>query len=434
MHRMLCSLNYGKSGLEVALPDDWDITVIRKKKMPVVPDPGAAVEAALDAPLGSGTIETEARGRSSACILVCDITRPVPNRLVLRPIIERLRGAGVKSITVLVATGLHRPNEGPELQEVIGDPWVFDHASVLNHYARRKEDHDPVGTTRQGIPVSLDRRFLEAELRIAVGLVEPHFMAGWSGGRKLTLPGIASAETITAFHSARILGHPRADTAILDGNPLHEAQNEVLGMVGPCLAVNLVIDESRALSFVGFGGIRESHAAAVRFAEPCFRLEVPRGFPVVLCSAAGFPLDTTWYQAVKGVCCGASVLEKGGDLFVAAECAQGFGSEEFKESQRRLCTRGKGAFTSEAGARRHALIDEWETVMLLKALEAGNVHLYSGGLGEEDHRLTGVQRCDDLPAGLGDAVKRSGQRRVAVIPEGPYVAPYVRRQAKGGSE
>lgn len=431
---MLCSLNYGKSGLDVTLPDDWDVTVLRKKRMPVAPDSAAAVMAALDAPLGSATIETEARGRASACILVCDITRPVPNRLVLRPIIERLRGAGVKSITVLVATGLHRPNEGLELQEVIGDPWVFDHASVVNHFARRADDHAAVGTTRQGIPVALDRRFLEADIRVAVGLVEPHFMAGWSGGRKLALPGVASAETITAFHSARILGHPNADTAVLDGNPLHEAQNEVLGMIGPCLAMNLVIDESRALSFASFGGIRESHAAAVRFAEPCFRLEVPRGFPVVLCSAAGFPLDTTWYQAVKGVCCGASVLERGGDLFVAAECAQGFGSAEFRQSQRRLCTGGKAAFRAEAGARAHALIDEWETVMLLKALEAGNVHLYSGGLGDEEHGLTGVQRCDDLLAGMRDAVKRSGQRRVAVVPEGPYVAPFVRRQGKGGSE
>jgi lactate racemase len=431
---MQCTLNYGKSGLTVALPDGWDVTILRKKKMPVVPNPAAAVAAALDSPLGSGTIETEARGRSSACILVCDITRPVPNRLVLRPLIERLRAAGVKSITVLVATGLHRPNEGSELQEVIGDPWVFDHASVLNHYARRKEDHEPVGTTRQGIPVSLDRRFLEAEVRVAVGLVEPHFMAGWSGGRKLALPGIAAAETITAFHSARILGHPRADTAVMDGNPLHEAQNEVLGMIGPCLAMNLVIDESRTLSFAGFGGIRESHAAAVRFAEPCFRVEVPRAFPVVLCSAAGFPLDTTWYQAVKGVCCGSSILAKGGDLFVAAECAQGFGSEEFKESQRRLCTGGKSAFHAEAGARAHALIDEWETVMLLKALEAGNVHLYSGGLSDEEHALTGVHRCDDLSAGLRKAAKGSGRPRIAVIPEGPYVAPYVHRQGKGGSE
>ena len=305
-----------------------------------------------------------------------------------------------------MATGLHRPNEGPELREVIGDPWVFDHAAVLNHDARREEDHAAVGTTRHGIPVRLDKRFLEADVRIVVGLVEPHFMAGWSGGRKLVLPGVASAQSITAFHSARILGHPRAATAVLDGNPLHETQNEVLGLIGRTLAVNLVIDESRELSFASFGAIRESHEAAVRFAEPCFRVEVPRGFPVVLCSGAGFPLDTTYYQAVKGICCGASILETG-DLFVAAECAQGFGSVEFRESQRRLCLRGKAAFRAEADARSHALIDEWETVMLLKAVDVGRVHLYSDGLSDEEHGLTGAERCRDLASGLAAAIARS---------------------------
>jgi nickel-dependent lactate racemase len=308
----------------------------------------------------------------------------------------------------------------------------MQNATIANHFARREEDHVHVGTTRHGIPVRLDRRFLDADLRIVVGLVEPHFMAGWSGGRKVVFPGIASAESITAFHSARILGHPCATTATLKGNPLHEAQNEVLEMIGRALAINLVIDESRALSYASFGAIRESHAAAVEFAEPCFRVAVPRSFPVVLSSAAGFPLDTTYYQAVKGICCGASILQKGGDLFVAAECAQGFGSAEFLESQRRLCREGKAAFHVEADARPHALIDEWETVMLLKAMERGSVHLYSDGLSDEEQGLTGALRCRDLAKEVRAAMERSGQRRLAVIPEGPYVAPFVERP--GGAE
>ena len=425
---MKCRLSYGRKGLELALPDSWEVTVLEKRTMPAAPDSGAVVADALAQPLGSGTLAEEAWAGATACILVCDFTRPVPNGLVLRPMIQQLTAAGLRQedITILVATGLHRPNEGAELAGVIQDPWILDHVRVENHYARRDKDHELVGTTTQGIPVRLDRRFLNADVRIVVGLVEPHFMAGWSGGRKLVLPGIASAQSITAFHCARILGHPRATTAVLDGNPLHEAQGEVLGMIGRTLAMNLVIDESRALSFAGFGGIAESHAAAVRFAEPCFRVEVPRGFPVVLSSAAGFPLDTTWYQAVKGVCCGASVLEKGGDLFVAAQCAQGFGSADFLESQRRLCRQGKAAFHAEAGARPHALIDEWETVMLLKALEVGTVHLYADGLSEEEHGLTATLRCRDLESDIRAAMEKSGQRRIAILPEGPYVAPSVK--------
>ncbi len=155
-----------------------------------------------------------ARGRKSACILICDITRPVPNRLFLRPMIETLTANGIPAdrITVLVATGLHRPNEGEELAELVGDPWVLEHVRVVNHFARNDSEHIDLGrTATRGTPVSIDRRFLEADLKIATGLVEPHFMAGWSGGRKVVAPGVAGQATIRTFHSARFMEDPLAD-------------------------------------------------------------------------------------------------------------------------------------------------------------------------------------------------------------------------------
>jgi nickel-dependent lactate racemase len=422
---MQCSLGYGKKGLSVSLSDRWDVTVLVKKAMPVSGDPRKAVIAALESPIGSGTLEAEARGHGSACILVCDFTRPVPNGLALRPVIERLASAGIslKDMTILVATGLHRPNEGAELANVIGDPWVLDHVHVENHFARRDEDHAHVGTTRQGIPIRLDKRFLQADVRIVIGLVEPHFMAGWSGGRKVVLPGIAHADTIAAFHAGRILGHPRAATCVLDGNPLHESQQETLGMIGRALAVSFVIDQARRVSYVNYGGIQESHAAAVQFADPWFRIRVPRRFPVVLSSCAGYPLDATYYQTGKGITCGAAILEPGGDLFVASECAEGLGSAAFRAAQERLCRLGKDRFRAEASAQSRAPIDEWGAFMLLAPLDTGSVHLFSEGLDDAEHALTGVLRCRDLEGELAVAVERHPGRRLAVIPEGPYVAP-----------
>ena len=430
---MRCTLSYGKQGLPVELSDDWDVTVLAKKRMPVFEDPQGGIAAAFAAPVGSGSLDSEAAGCATACILICDVTRPVPNRLVLRPLVERLLGAGMdpQNITILVATGLHRPNEGEELAELIGDLWVLEHAKVSNHFARRDEEHAFLGTTRQGIPVRIDMRFVEADLRIAVGLVEPHFMAGWSGGRKLVVPGAAHADTITAFHCARMLGHPRAATCALEGNPLHEAQREALRMLGKALAVNLVIDEARSLSFASFGGIEESHSAAVAFADPYFRVSVPRRFSVVLTSAAGFPLDANFYQTVKGMVCGASILALEGDLFVVSECSEGFGSGDFRRSQQRLRRLGKDRFRAEAAARRNANVDEWETVMLIKALDAGSVHLSTAGLDEEERALTGVGTTADLQAELRSAVERDPERRLAVIPEGPYVAPEVRPDKQG---
>jgi nickel-dependent lactate racemase len=250
-------------------------------------------------------------------------------------------------------------------------------------------------------------------------------MAGWSGGRKLILPGVASADAIAAFHAARMIGHVRASSCLLEGNPLHETQREVVRILGKVLGVNVVIDDRRRLSFASFGGIEESHAAAVRFADPYFRIPVPRRFPAVLASGAGFPLDATYYQAVKGICAGAAILESGGDLFVASECSEGFGSAEFRASQRLLRDLGRERFRAEALGRPLARIDEWETVMLLKALDVGRVHLFSDGIDDEDRALTCVLPCADLLGELGACVARDPGRRIAVIPEGPYVSAEV---------
>lgn len=417
---MRCALRYGKDGLEVNLPDSWDVTVVARPPMPAAEDPAACIEAAL------GPVR-EARGARSACIMICDVTRPVPNALVLRPLIERLLEAGLqrKAITVLVATGLHRPNEKEELEAVVGDPWVAEHVVIANHFARQDDGHVMLGTTSQGVPVKLDRRVVEADVRIAVGLVEPHFMAGWSGGRKLVLPGCAHADTIMAFHSTRLLEHPKAEACSLDGNPLHEAQGEALRMLGKTLAVSLVINDARELAFASFGGAEESLAAAVAFADPYVRVAVPAAFPVVLSTGAGYPLDSTWYQAVKGACAGAAILQPGGDLFVAARCAEGFGSPDFRASQERLCREGREAFRSGSRRKPRAAIDEWETIMLLKALDVGTIHLYSEGLSREEHAITAAVRVDDLAAGLRSAVESADGRRLAVIPEGPYAGAFV---------
>ncbi len=213
---------YGTTGLTVTLPRGARATVVRKPTLPKLPDPQAAVRAALAAPVAAKPYADLVRGRRSACILICDVTRPVPNRLFLRPLVEGLLAAGVprERITVLVATGLHRPNEGDELADLVGDPWVLATVRVENHFARDAAAHVDLGATPgRGTPVKLDRRFVEADLRIATGLVEPHFMAGYSGGRKVIAPGIAHEDTIRTFHSARFMEHPAAIQCNLAGQP-----------------------------------------------------------------------------------------------------------------------------------------------------------------------------------------------------------------------
>jgi nickel-dependent lactate racemase len=428
---MHVDLRYGKGTFRLPLDPEWDVTVIRKPEMPVLPDPAEAIRTALARPVNARPLAEEARGKKSACILVCDITRPVPNRLFLPPMVHTLLDAGIPAsgITIMVATGLHRPNEGAELEELIGDPWVMRTVRVVNHFARNDEDHVDLGPTTRGTPVKLDRRFVEAELRIATGLVEPHFMAGYSGGRKVIAPGVAHKDTITTFHSARFMGHPRAANCVLDGNPLHEEQLEIMGKLGPALALNTVIDEHRRLSFVNFGEVVQSHLAAVEFIRLYAEVPVEHRFATVVTSAAGYPLDKTYYQTVKGMVAPISILEPGGDLLIVSECAEGMGSKEYVEAQRRLMGLGPEGFLADIEAKRFADIDEWQTQMQLKSTRVGSVHLYSEKLGADLMAITGVNKMDSVPEAIRESVRRSGDPRVAVIPEGPYVVPTYARAA-----
>ena len=437
MH-MRIDLNYGKGHIPVDLLDNWNVSVIRKPAMPVEADARSAVQAALVNPVGCAPLVEQARGKTSACVLICDITRPVPNGQLLPVILRQLLNAGMArdSICILVATGLHRPNEGDELAELIGDKWVMENFRIENHFARNDVDHVDMGTTSKGTRVKLDRRFVDAELKIVTGLVEPHFMAGYSGGRKVIAPGVAHKDTITTFHNARFMSHVNADSCILEGNPLHEEQLEIVRMLGQVLAVNTVLDEHRRISFVNYGEVVESHLEAVRFTEKYTMVPVPKKFKTVVTSAAGYPLDQTYYQTVKGMVVPTDILAPGGNLIIASECTEGIGSSEYANAQRRLIEKGVDGFFEDISAKDYADIDEWQTQMQLKPMRTGSIHLYTTGLNESDKRITGVQVIDSLNETIRKCIEagiaEDGDASVAVIPEGPYVVPVYR--PAGGSD
>jgi nickel-dependent lactate racemase len=420
------ALSYGRGHLDITLPPGARPTVIRKQQLPKLADGKAAVIEALHNPVASKPLADLAKNRQSACILICDITRPVPNRLFLRPMIETMIASGIpqEKISVLVATGLHRPNLGDELAELVGDPWVLENVRVENHYARDEDAHIDFGFTKtRNTPVKLDRLFAEADLRIATGLVEPHFMAGWSGGRKVIAPGVAHHETIRTFHSARFMEDPLAVQCNLIGNPLHEEQLEIVRMLGEVYALNTVLDEDRDLVCVTFGEIIASHQAAVDFVSGATQIPLDRKFSTVITSSAGYPLDKTYYQTIKGMVTPLDILKPGGTLIIASECSEGFGSPEFREAQARLVELGPERFLATLTAKSLAEIDEWQTEMQLKPMRLGRVELYTTGLSGDDRTLTGVGMIDDIQAAIARSISASGDADVAIIPEGPYVVP-----------
>ena len=432
---MQVDINYAKGNLTLDLDDRYDVTVIAKNPMPVLADPKAAIIEAINNPVGGGVLDDLAGPGKTACILICDITRPVPNGLFLPILIKRMMDQGVTAsdITVLVATGLHRPNEGAELEELVGSEWVMNTVNIVNHFARDDATHTDLGKTEtRGTSVLIDSRFVDADIKIATGLVEPHFMAGYSGGRKVIAPGVAHADTITTFHNAEFMENPNAINCNLIGNPLHEEQLEIVKMVGGALALNTVIDEHRQLSMVTFGEIIESHAQAVNFVKSYAEVTVPQLFKTVVTSTAGYPLDKTYYQTVKGMVGAMDILEPGGNLIIASACDEGMGSDEFVESQKRLISLGPDGFLKEIQKKSRADIDEWQTEMQLKPMRIGTIHLYTDGLSDEELVLTGVNIVTSVEDAIAQSVQQSGDNRIAVIPEGPYVIPSYRAEAKAG--
>ena len=197
-----------------------------------------------------------------------------------------------------------------------------------------------------------------------------------------------------------------------------------MAMLGDVWAINTVIDEQRNLAFVNFGDILASHQQAVDFVRPYCELDIPRRFSVVVTSAAGYPLDKTYYQTVKGMVTPVDILEPGGDLIIVSDCSEGLGSPEFRAAQERLVALGPEAFLETLLEKSLADIDEWQTEMQLKPMRVGRIALFAPHLSEQDHAATGVDKVDDLTGEIAASIERHGDNQVAVIPEGPYLIPF----------
>jgi nickel-dependent lactate racemase len=422
---MKVDLLYGRNGLTVDIGDNIAVAVIHKNPMTQLSQPLQAVKKALEKPIGCPPLAEIVQGKKSVCILICDITRPVPNGTLLPPLIETLTASGIskEDITILVATGLHRPNEGKELREIVGSEEVFNSVRIENHFARDREIHTDLGKTSGGIPIMIDRRFTEADLKIVTGLVEPHFMAGYSGGRKVVAPGVAYQDTILNFHTPRFLEHCNSANCIIEGNPLHNEQMEIIRTIGGILCLNVAIDEERRIGFVNFGEIETSHLQAVEFMRRHAEVALPRRFNTVVTTSAGYPLDKTYYQTIKGMVGVLDILEPGGTIIIASECSEGMGSHEFVAAQQLLCEEGVDQFMSILEGRNKARIDEWQTEMLVKALRVGTIQLYTTGLNHEDLKYVHVEPITSIEEAVNASVALHGDRGVAVVPEGPYVIP-----------
>jgi nickel-dependent lactate racemase len=422
---MRITLDYDRTGLTVDLPDDRLVGPLAIRPAPPLADPQTAIAETLHKPIGTPPLADLARGRKNACILICDVTRPVPNRIILPPLLRTLAEQGIRrqDILILIATGLHRPNEGAELDEMVGADVVRDYR-IENHHGKVLEEHEFLGTTPNGVPAWIDKRYLQADLKITTGLIEPHLMAGYSGGRKVICPGIAALETVKIWHGPRFLEHPKADCGFLEGNPVHEENTRIAKMAGCDFIVNVCLDGHRNVTWAGAGHMERAWEEGVRFVEQVVRVPVPRPLDIVVTSSAGYPLDTTWYQAIKGLTGALPIVKRGGTIVLAAGLTQGLGSPEF---QKLLADNPDLAvFKERILGKDYFVMDQWQLEELAKVVAKCKVKVVSHGLPAETLRQCHVEPAASVEQAVADSLAEYGaDAQVAVIPKGPYVLPYV---------
>lgn len=417
---MQLDLAFGKTGLAINLPDRFDFRVLEARSAEPLADWRAALDDALDNPIGRPPLRAMAEGKRSAAISVCDITRPVPNRHTLPAILPRLEAAGIprEGITILIATGLHRPATDAEIREIVGEE-IAARYRVVNHYARNLSEHRHLGTTASGTPVYIDERFVSADLHITLGFIEPHLMLGYSGGRKLIAPGLAAQETIKVLHSPKFMQDPRTHEGSIEDNPLHRELLEIASMARHDFMVDVALTRKREIAGIFAGDPVEAHRAGVALVSKVMLELLNHPADAVITTSAGYPLDLTFYQAVKGVTAAQHVVKPGGKILLVAACSEGPGAEEFSDMLREWPDPDRFLESLNGSP---VVVDQWQLEKLALVTRRADLLYYVPGLpadyypslwGEAFGRIEDAISAltQDLPDGA----------RVALIPEGPYV-------------
>jgi nickel-dependent lactate racemase len=417
---MKIELAFGKIGITANLPLGFRYRVLEARSANPLPDWQGALESALDRPIGVPPLAELARGKRSAAISVCDITRPAPNRLTLPPVLRRLEEAGIprEGITILIATGLHRAATDAEIREICGEEIAAAYR-VVNHDARNLSSHRHLGSTQSGTPVYIDERFAAADLHITLGFIEPHLMLGYSGGRKLIAPGLAAQETIKVLHSPKFMRDIRAVEGSIEGNPLHRELLEIARLARHDFIVDVALARDRSIAAVFAGDAELAHRGGVEFVSQVLLQTLEEPVDAVITTSAGYPLDLTYYQCIKGVTAASHIVKPGGSILLVAACTEGAGAPEFARML------GEGMSDWEfldtiKGA--PVTVDQWQLEKLAMVTTRQRLQWYVPGLPPQYHAgLWGESHATIDSAIAALAATLPPDAAIAVIPEGPYV-------------
>jgi nickel-dependent lactate racemase len=419
---MKVHLQYGREGLELEVPGT-DVTVVEPRFVPGLPDEAAGFREAVRRPIGARPLREIVKASDRVAVVVPDLTRPLPTDRLLPWLFEELGHVPADRFTIVNGTGSHRVNTVEELASMVGRD-VLARYRVVNHTSHDPATMVPAGKSRDGETVSFNREYVEADRRVVLGFIEPHFMAGFSGGYKGVFPAVADIASIMRYHDARTIGDPRSTWGLLEGNPTQAIVRHNGSLLPLDFCVNLTLNRRREITRFFCGDPIAAHEAGCAFSKATAMVACPRPFPVVVTTNSGYPLDQNLYQAVKGMSAAAQIVAEGGYIAAAARCNDGF--PEHGNFKKILFDHPSPRAVLDAiEAPGFSLYDQWEAQLLALIRLKARVGLRSE-LADEDVRRAHLEPIADVGAAVARELSHLGRDApVAVLPEGPQTIPYV---------
>jgi nickel-dependent lactate racemase len=421
---MKVDLNYGRQGLEINLPDAVD--VLATHFIPGIPDEAEGIRKALQEPISSPPLSSLVEAGDRVIVVHTDITRATPNERILPVLLDELLSGGIASqdITLLNGLGTHRPQTENELRGMLGDQ-IVDGYRCLQHDCNDDGNLVSLGETSLGNPVRINRHYMEADVRILTGFIEPHFFAGFSGGPKAILPSLAGTESVFSNHGLEMIAHPQAAWGITTGNPIWEEMGEVALRTDPTFTLNVAINTQQEITAVFAGDMLEAHSLGCAYVKRNAMVAVDASYDIVITTNSGYPLDQNLYQSVKGMSAASQIVREGGAIIIATACEDG------------LPQHGRYAsLLAEAGTPQDILDlisqpgfsvqDQWQVQIQAQIQRRAEVYVYSDGLTDDQIQQALFLPCRDIEATVAHLQERYGpQARICVMPEGPQLIPYL---------
>ncbi|MEM0487610.1 MAG: nickel-dependent lactate racemase [Candidatus Bathyarchaeia archaeon] len=414
-------LPFGKTEVCLTIPARNFLGLIEPKEKVGVQDPIVEVKRALNEPIGAKKIHEIADPGSKVAIVVDDATRPTPSHLMVPPIIEELKLAGVKdeNITIIFGCGTHRPVTEGEALKILGEN-VVKRFKVISHNCKAP-DLVYLGTTQYGTKVYVNKVFADADIKILTGDICLHYYAGYGGGRKSVLPGIAGEETIRANHA--MLLHPNAKTGVLEGNPVHEDMMHAAKMANVDFILNVVTNSKGEIVKAFAGDLEKAFYEGVKLVDEMYKVPVDQRADIVVVSPGGYPSDLDLFQAYKAVDSALNVVKRGGVIVLVAECSEGYGNQVFYE----WMVKFKDLKTIEKQIKQNFILGGHKAYYLLKALQKTQIILVSVMPDYYAVNVFKLKTARTANEALNQAFTISGEKaKVWAIPYGNYTLPEIK--------